>query len=216
MNRWIAHACLAVFAVAVSACATNKGAFPPMTVFVTSAGPGAGADLGGLEGADRHCQKLAADAGAGSRTWRAYLSTQGKGGGRTVNARERIGRGPWHNAAGALIAPDLEDLHGPRNNITSRTALSERGAPTAGRLHDILTGTRLDGTAPSPLDPDMTCGNWTRSGKEGAAIVGHHDRVSAIDEPWARSWNSAHLTRGCSPAGLAELGSGGLFYCFAQ
>ena len=187
-----------------------------MTFFVTSVGPGAGADLGGLDGADRHCQALATNAGAGSRAWHAYLSTQGKDGARTVNARERIGKGPWHNAAGVLIARDLEDLHGARNHITFATALSERGTPTSGRLHDILTGTRLDGTAPSRLDPDMTCGNWTRNTREGAAIAGHHDRVSAIDEPWARSWNSAHLTRGCDPAALAELGSGGLFYCFAQ
>lgn len=187
-----------------------------MTFFVTSAGLGNGADLGGLAGADRHCQGLASTAGAGSRTWRAYLSTQARDGVGTVNARERIGKGPWHNAAGVLIASDLGDLHGDRNNITSLTALNERGAPTSGRLHDILTGTRLDGTAPSRLDPDMTCGNWTKSGKEGAAIVGHHDRASAIDEPWAKSWNSAHLTRGCGPAGLAELGSGGLLYCFAM
>lgn len=206
---------LAVLAIGLSACATDKAASAPMTFFVTSAGPGAGADLGGLAGADRHCQALAAKAGAGARTWRAYLSTQGKDGGRTVNARERIGRGPWHNAAGVMIARDLGALHGDGNAISAATALSERGTPTSGRLHDILTGTRLDGTAPSPLDPDMTCGNWTRGGREGAAIVGHHDRASAIDEPWAKSWNSAHLTRGCDPAALAELGSGGLFYCFA-
>jgi hypothetical protein len=187
-----------------------------MSFFVTSTGLGSGGDLGGLAGADRHCQDLASSAGAGSRTWRAYLSTQSKGGARLVNARDRIGKGPWHNAAGALIARDVDELHGPRNNINAATALDERGTPAPGRLHDILTGTRLDGTAPSRLDPDMTCGNWTQGGKEGAAIVGHHDRVSAIDEPWARSWNSAHLTRGCSPPALAELGSGGLFYCFAE
>lgn len=189
---------------------------PAMTFFVTSAGLGSGGDLGGLAGADRHCQGLAASAGAGSRAWRAYLSTQSRGGARLVNARDRIGQGPWHNSAGALIARDVEELHGPRNNITKATALDERGIPTPGKFHDILTGTRLDGTAPSRLDPDMTCGNWTQGGQEGAAIVGHHDRVSDIDEPWARSWNSAHLTRGCSPAALAELGSGGLFYCFAE
>ena len=194
----------------------SEPARPAMTFFVTSAGLGSGGDLGGLAGADRHCQSLAASAGAGSRTWRAYLSAQSKGGAALVNARERIGKGPWHNAAGALIARDVDELHGPRNNINAATALDERGTPAPGRLHDILTGTRLDGTAPSRLDPDMTCGNWTQGGKEGAAIVGHHDRVSAIDEPWARSWNSAHLTRGCNPPALAELGSGGLFYCFAE
>lgn len=194
----------------------SEPARPAMTFFVTSAAPGSGGDLGGLDGADRHCQGLASSAGAGSRTWRAYLSTQSRGGARLVNARERIGKGPWHNAAGALIARDVDELHGLRNNITALTALDERGNPVPGRHHDILTGTRLDGTAPSRLDPDMTCGNWTQGGKDGAAIVGHHDRASAIDEPWARSWNSAHATRGCSPPALAELGSGGLFYCFAE
>ena len=216
MNPSIARAGLAAAAVVAAACAMDRGAAPAMTFFVTSVGLGAGADLGGLDGADRHCQSLATKAGAGSRTWRAYLSAQGGDGARTVNARERIGQGPWHNASGVMIARDLDDLHGPGNNIASATALSERGTPTSGRLHDILTGTRLDGTAPSRLDPDMTCGNWTRSTREGAAIVGHHDRASAIDEPWAKSWNSAHLSRGCSPAALAELGGGGLFYCFAE
>lgn len=216
VSRWRDRALLGTAAALLASCASGSDPRPAMTFFVTSVGLGAGADLGGLDGADRHCQALAAKAGAGSRTWRAYLSTQGKAGGRTVNARERIGKGPWHNAAGTLIARDVDELHGARNGISAATALNELGAPTSGRLHDILTGTRLDGTAPSPLDPDMTCGNWTRSAAEGAAIVGHHDRVSAIDEPWAKSWNSAHLTRGCHPAGLAELGSAGLFYCFAE
>ena len=216
MTRWISRAGLAAIAVAVSACATGKDAAAPMTFFVTSVGLGAGANLGGLEGADRHCQILATDAGAGSRNWRAYLSTQSKDGAPLVNARERIGKGPWHNAAGVLIARDVEDLHGPGNNVSAATALNEKGGPTSGRVHDILTGTRVDGYAPSRLDADMTCGNWTRNGPEGAALVGHFDRASAIKEPWARSWNSAHLTRGCNTAGLAELGSGGLFYCFAE
>lgn len=216
MARNAARAALAATALAAAACATGPAKAPTMGFFVTSAGLGAGADLGGLQGADRHCQALAERAGAGSRTWRAYLSTQSKDGALRVDARGRIGKGPWHNAAGVLIARDVEDLHGERNNITPLTALDERGAPAPGRAHDILTGTRPDGLAPSRLDPDMTCGNWTRSGPEGAAIVGHHDRVSAIDEPWARSWNSAHLTRGCSAAKIAELGSAGLFYCFAE
>jgi hypothetical protein len=191
----------------------------PMSFFLTSVGMNNGADLGGLAGADAHCQRLATQAGAGARTWRAYLSVQAPAGQelpKAVDARERIGKGPWHNAAGVLIGSDIEHLHGPRNGLNADTALSERGARTPGAMHDILTGTRIDGTAPSSLDIDMTCGNWTRSGEQGAALVGHFDRASAIREAWATSWNSAHLTRGCSAAAIKELGSGGLFYCFAQ
>lgn len=186
-----------------------------MRFFVTSVGLGDGGQFGGLQGADQHCQALAVRAGAGGRTWRAYLSTRSQGTTPSVNARDRIGTGPWHNARGVLIANDLGELHGERNGINRQTALSETGAPTPGRWHDILTGTRPDGNAPSPLDPDSTCGNWTRNDAGASAWVGHHDRASAIREPWATSWNSAHLSRGCSPAGLAELGSGELFYCFA-
>jgi hypothetical protein len=213
-----------VVALGSSACTapgttTAAAAAPaPMSFFVTSSGLGNGADLGGLAGADAHCQRLAAQAGAGARTWRAYLSVQARAGldlPKAVDARERIGSGPWHNAAGVLIASDVEHLHGPRNGINAETALSERGARIAGAMHDILTGTRIDGTAPSSLDADMTCGNWTRGGEQGAALVGHFDRASAIREAWATSWNSAHLTRGCSAAAIKELGSGGLFYCFA-
>ena len=203
-------------ALSVNACSTPSGAPPVMSFFITSAGLGEGANLGGLQGADRHCQNLAASVGADSRRWRAYLSTQSSAGLPGVSARDRIGSGPWHNAQGALIARDVEHLHSVENKISNKTALSERGAPISGQLHDILTGTRLDGTAPSSLDPDMTCRNWTSSSESGAAIVGHHDRASAIDEPWAKSWNSAHLSRGCSPKALAELGGSGLFYCFAQ
>ncbi len=214
-----------VVALGSSACTapgtTTAPAAAPATMsfFVTSSGMGNGADLGGLAGADAHCQRLAAQAGAGARTWRAYLSVQaraGQGLPKAVDARERIGSGPWHNAAGVLIANDIEHLHGPRNGINAETALSERGARTPGAMHDILTGTRIDGTAPSSLDADMTCGNWTRGSEQGAALVGHFDRASAIREAWATSWNSAHLTRGCSVAAIKELGSGGLFYCFAQ
>jgi hypothetical protein len=187
-----------------------------MTFFVTSVGLGDGANLGGIAGADRHCQALAGKAGAGARTWRAYLSVQSNERETTVNARDRIGAGPWVNARGEVIAASLAELHGPANNLNRATALTEAGTAVPGALHDILTGTRLDGTAPSPLDPDMTCRNWTSSADAGAAIVGHHDRVSALDEAWARSWNSAHLTRGCSQMRLSELGSGGLFYCFAR
>lgn len=215
-GRWLLARTLSYDHVDEPGLAKGRRAAAPMTFFVTSVGLGAGANLGGLEGADRHCQELAAQAGAGSRTWHAYLSTQSRDGAPMVNARDRIGNGPWHNAAGVLIARDVEDLHGPGNNISAATALDEKGEPTSGRVHDILTGTRVDGYAPSRLDADSTCGNWTRNGPEGGALVGHFDRASAIKEPWAKSWNSAHLTRGCNAEGLAELGSGGLFYCFAR
>jgi hypothetical protein len=189
-------------------------------------GLGKGADLGGLEGADAHCQALARAAGAGDRTWRAYLSTQATGGltdPKAVHARDRIGTGPWHNAKGVLIARNVEELHSPRNNVTKETALDERGNPVPGRTekpnkHDILTGSRPDGTAfpPSPPFGDMTCGNWTKSGADGAAMVGHHDRAGPVDHPWAVSWNSAHPTRGgCGQEALRSTGGDGLFYCFA-
>lgn len=185
-----------------------------MTFFVTSAGPGKGADLGGLAGADRLCQTLAAAAGAGSRTWRAYLSTQGAG---AVNARDRIGPGPWQNAKSMVIAKSVDELHGA-NNLTKQTALSEKGEMVNGRgdspnRHDILTGSTPDGRAPAG-DQDMTCGNWTKSG-DGAAIVGHHDRLGLSDTEAARSWNSSHPSRGCSQDALRGSGGDGLIYCFA-
>lgn len=185
-----------------------------MSFFITSAGPGRGGDLGGLEGADRHCQALAQAAGAGGRTWRAYLSTQGAG---AVNARDRIGRGPWQNARGAVIAKDVAELHGT-NNLNKQTALTERGEPVNGRgdtpnTHDILTGSQADGTAFAGTD-DRTCGNWTKSG-EGSAMVGHHDRQGLNTEPPALSWNTSHPSRGCSLDALKATGGNGLFYCFA-
>lgn len=189
-----------------------------MSFFVTSAGPGKGADLGGLAGADRHCQTLAAAAGAGHKTWRAYLSTQGDG---AVNARDRIGRGPWKNAKGVVIATDVADLHGD-NKITKETALTEKGDVVKGRgdspnMHDILTGSRPDGTA-FPAGEDRTCGNWTKSGK-GSAMVGHSDRVGLRDDAPSKSWNSSHPSRGsdggCSQADLRSTGGAGLLYCFA-
>jgi hypothetical protein len=218
--RMVAAAGAAVF---VAACATQGGGAGggAMSFFVTSAGTGKGADLGGLDGADKHCQGLASSAGAGAKTWRAYLSTQGKDGAATVNARDRIGKGPWHNAKGALIASDVNQLHGAGNNVTKATALSEKGETIAGRgdtpnRHDILTGSRTDGTAFSLGDPDMTCGNWTRSGAEGVAVVGHHDRVGPNSDPWATSWNSSHQSRGgCSQQALRGTGGDGLLYCFA-
>lgn len=187
--------------------------------FVTSVGSGKGADLGGLEGADRHCQQLAAAAGAGNRTWRAYLSTQAEGGRPAVHARDRIGKGPWANAKGVVVARSVEELHG-QNNLIKETALTEKGAPVNGRgdspnMHDILTGSQADGTA-FPGPDDMTCGNWTRSGAEGAAMVGHHDRIGLRDDAPSKSWNASHPTRGgCSQAALQGTGGAGLFYCFA-
>jgi hypothetical protein len=189
-----------------------------MTFFITSTGPGKGGDLGGLEGADRHCQALAQAAGAGNRTWRAYLSTQGAG---AVNARERIGKGPWQNAKGVMIAKDVAELHG-NNNLTKQTALTEKGEAVNGRgdqpnRHDILTGSQPDGTAFTGNE-DRTCGNWTKSG-EGAAMVGHHDRMGLNEEPPAKSWNSSHPSRGpgggCAQADLRSTGGDGLLYCFA-
>jgi len=190
------------------------------TFFVTSAGSGKGADLGGLEGADRHCQTLAEAAGIRGKMWRAYLSTQGSGGGTAVNAKDRIGRGPWQNAKGVVIAKDVADLHGPGNNLTKQTALTEKGAPVKGRgdqpnEHDILTGSQPDGTAFAG-NQDMTCGNWTKSGTEGAAMLGHHDRTGLDESPPAKSWNSSHASRGgCSQDALKGTGGAGYFYCFA-
>ena len=166
-----------------------------MSFFVTSAGVGNGANLGGLEGADKHCQTLAAAAGAGAKTWRAYLSTQGQG---AVNAKDRIGKGPWVNAKGVTIAKDVAELHGA-NNLTKQTALSEKGDVINGRgdqpnRHDVLTGTQADGTA-FPPDKDMTCKNWT-SATDGTAMVGHSDRTGLDDSAPAKSWNASHPSRG--------------------
>ncbi len=188
-----------------------------MTFFITSAGPGKGADLGGLAGADRHCQSLAAAAGAGNRTWHAYLSTTGSGGTAAVNARDRIGKGPWHNAKGVRVAENVADLHGERNNLTKQTVLTEKGEMVNGRgdqpnRHDILTGSQLDGTALTGDPATTTCGNWTSSG-EGSALVGHHDRQGGGAN--ATSWNSAHPSRGCSQENLRGTGGDGFFYCFA-
>lgn len=195
----------------------------PMGFFITSRGLGDGANLGGLEGADRHCQSLAKAAGAPERAWRAYLSTQGASlpDKNFVNARERIGPGPWQNVVGVVIARNVEELHSPKNNLTKQTALDERGRPVNGRTekpnkHDILTGSRPDGTAfPGRPFPDMTCSNWTNGGNEGAAMTGHHDRAGPLDASWATSWNSAHPTLGCSQERVRPTGGDGLFYCFA-
>jgi hypothetical protein len=185
-----------------------------MTFFVSSTGSGKGADFGGLAGADRHCQTLAAAAGAGNHTWRAYLSTTGSP---AINARERIGSGPWKNAKGVVVANSVAELHGT-NNLNKQTALTEKGEIVNGRgdspnMHDILTGSQPDGTA-AASGSDTTCGNWTKSG-EGSAIVGHHDRTGLDTSPPALSWNSSHPTNGCSDAALKSTGGAGRIYCFA-
>ncbi|MBI1202944.1 MAG: lectin [Rhodopseudomonas sp.] len=189
-----------------------------MSFFVTSVGPGKGADLGGLAGADAHCQKLAVSAGAGTKTWKAYLSTQGAG---AVNARDRIGKGPWVNAKGVTIAKDVAELHGD-NHLTKQTALSEKAEVINGRgdkpnRHDILTGSQTDGTA-FPADKDMTCKNWTSS-TQGSAMLGHADRIGLRDDAPSHSWNTSHPSRGpdggCSQADLRSTGGDGLLYCFA-
>jgi hypothetical protein len=208
-------------AIALAACSGMTSSPPQskMSFFVTSANPGKGADFGGLAGADRYCQTLAASAGAGARTWRAYLSNSAMAGSPAVDARDRIGKGPWFNAKGEQVASSVEDLHGPNNKLTKQTALTEKGAIVSGRgdpvnLHDILTGSTADGRAISD-GKDNTCGNWTKSG-EGSAIVGHHDRVGLNDSPPMKSWNASHPTRGCSMDALKSTGGGGLLYCFAQ
>ena len=186
----------------------------PMGFFITSVGMGQGGNLGGLDGADAYCAKLAEAAGSTGRTWRAYLSTQVEGK-RGISARDRIGPGPWYNAAGELTASDVDELH-LSPNIVKRTALDENGNRVKGRgdqpnEHDILTGSMADGTAYFPRDTDdHTCGSWTSSG-EGSAQVGHHDRHGGGNV----SWNSAHGSRGCSQENLQATGGAGLFYCFA-
>ena len=203
--------------------ATSHTQSAAMTFFITSAGPGKGGDLGGLDGADRLCQSLAQSAGAGSRTWRAYLSTQPAGGASAVNARDRIGKGPWQNAKGEAIAQNVDDLHSADNKLTKQTALNEKGETVNGRgdtpnRHDILTGSQPDGRA-FPAGEDKTCGNWTKSA-QGAAMLGHIDRKGLRDDDASKSWNSSHLSRGpdggCSQADLRSTGGDGLLYCFAS
>jgi hypothetical protein len=217
----------ATIALLVAGCTgmtqTSSSAMAPtsstgMSFFITSTGSGKGADFGGLAGADKLCQTLAAAAGAGAgdKTWHAYLSTQGPG---AVNARDRIGKGPWRNAKGVVVANNLDELHGTIN-LGKQTSLTEKGDIVNGRgdtpnRHDILTGSRPDGTA-FPGTDDMTCGNYTKSGDGGAVMLGHHDRNGTNPDPVANvSWNSSHKSAGCSDAKLASTGSGGLLYCFA-
>jgi hypothetical protein len=193
--------------------------FPNMTFFISSVGSPFGADFGGIEGADRHCQMLATRSGAGAKTWRAYLSVQAAGGKPAINAKDRIGKGPWVNSAGVQIAASVEDLHSANNKINTENGRSENGRMIPSRLfvvnqHDILTGTLADGTAPPP-DKDMTCGNWTKGGNDGAAMVGHHDRMGLRDDEPSKSWNASHPSRACNAASLVATGGAGLIYCFA-
>lgn len=209
LRLWLAAS---VAVAGVAACGTTSDD-NPMSFFVTSHGVGNGADLGGLAGADRHCQSLAAKAGAGHRSWRAYLSTQAQGDAPAVHARDRIGPGPWRNAKGVVVASSVDALHGS-NTITKETALTQDGLMVLGRgdtpnQHDILTGSTAEGRA-----SDATCGNWTQSG-EGAAMVGHHDRRGLDESDAAKSWNASHRSRGCSQQALQSSGGAGLMYCFA-
>jgi hypothetical protein len=201
---------LACAIVALSAGTVAHAQDNEMTFFITSAGPGDGGNLGGLDGADAHCQSLAEAAGAGDKTWRAYLSTS------TVNARDRIGDGPWHNAKGALIASTLDELHGDGNRIGKETGLTEKGEMVKGRgdtpnQHDILTGSNADGTVAA----GMTCEDWTSNASTSKAFVGHHDRIGLRDDAPSKSWNASHPSRGCAQEDLPKSGGAGLFYCFA-
>ncbi len=210
-------------AAALAAVALLTGAATPasppaetMSFFITSTGTGTGADLGGLAGADRHCARLAEAVGSANRTWRAYLSTVASGGQGAVHARDRIGSGPWYNAKGVKVATDVADLHSDANLLGKENSLNEKGEMVNGRgdspnMHDILTGSTLDGRASSDTT-DTTCRNWT-SGAEGSALVGHHDKQGGGANP--TSWNSAHGSRGCSLPNLQSSGGNGLFYCFA-
>ena len=189
----------------------------PMSFFITSAGPGQGANLGGLEGADRHCQALAAAVGAGGRTWRAYLGVVARGGQPAVHARDRIGGGPWFNAKGVQVAANVDDLHSDTNKLSKDNSLNEKGEVVNGRgdtpnRHDILTGVGLDGRV-TAAQTDTTCGNWTSAAADGSALLGHHDRQGGGANP--TSWNSAHASRGCGQENLRATGGDGLFYCFA-
>lgn len=210
---------IALVSAVLAACASNEPPMDPraMGFFVTSAGSGKGADLGGLAGADQICQARAAAVGAGRRTWHAYLSATAAGGGPAVDARDRIGAGPWYNEKGVLIANNIDELHGA-NGITKETALTEKGEVVNGRgdtpnMHDILTGSDPDGHL-AKGDKDTTCNNWTSSG-DGSAVVGHSDRMGLRDDAASHSWNSSHLTRGCSQEALIATGGNGYLYCFA-
>jgi hypothetical protein len=190
---------------------------PSMSFFITSEGSGDGANLGGLSGADAHCQSLAQTVGAGSKTWRAYLSAHAEGDQPYVNARDRIGTGPWYNYNGVQVAANVEDLHSENNKLNKENSISEKGAVINGRgdspnMHDIITGSDLAGTVIADGE-DHTCANWTSNSADGTAQVGHHDRTGGGGNP--TSWNAAHGSRGCGQSNLQASGGNGLFYCFA-
>jgi hypothetical protein len=209
---------LAVFAlIGTGLTAPVEAQQDTMSFFVTSVGKRNGADLGGVAGADAHCQALAQAAGSTKTNWRAYLSTTEPGGAAGVNARDRVGKGPWRNAKGVVVAKSVEDLHSDSNNINKQTALTEKGEIVSGRgdavnMHDILTGSDPQGLY-STAGGDTTCRNWTKSG-EGSAIVGHHDRAGLKDTRHMNSWNSSHGSRGCSQENLKSTGGAALIYCF--
>ena len=208
---------LSIVGAGGSMMATAHADTTAMSFFITSVGKGNGADLGGLDGADAHCQVLAKAAGSTQTNWRAYLSTTAPAGEAGINARDRIGKGPWHNAQGSIIAKSVDDLHSAANNLNKQTALNEKGEIVSGRgdpvnRHDVLTGSDPAGNY-STAGGDTTCGNWTKSA-EGSAIVGHHDRIGLKDSRHMTSWNSSHGSRGCSPDLLKASGGDGLFYCF--
>src|SRR3984893_5489545 len=225
MNRFriVSSACFALAAMSVLAAEPAQAQSTDTSFFLTSNGIGNGGNLGGLAGADNYCQTLAQAAGFGApKTWRAYLSTQAADGAPAVNARDRIGKGPWKNSKGVVIAKDVAELHSSGNNLTKQTALSEKGDVINGRgdtpnRHDVLTGSQPDGTAFAAGD-DRTCKNWTSS-TQGAAMLGHSDRIGLRDDDASKSWNSSHASRGpdggCSQADLKSTGGDGLLYCFA-
>jgi len=201
---------IALFALAAQSMPSIMAQSENMSFFLTSRGPGDGANLGGLDGADAHCAMLAEEAGVTGKTWRAYLSTTEPNG---VDARDRIGDGPWYNANGVMVAESVDDLHSDNNKLSKENSISETGEEINGRgddpnRHDILTGTNMDGTA-----GDATCDNWTSNSEDGSALVGHHDRTGGGENP--TSWNHAHASRGCSQENLQATGGDGLFYCFA-
>ena len=214
MTKWITG----VLGAAVLAAVASLGVSAQgnqMSFFITSAGPGNGANLGGLAGADKHCQTLAAAAGAGNRTWRAYLSAAAAAGQPAVNAKDRIGKGPWMNVKGVVVAKSVADLHSDMNMLSKANSLTEKGAQVNGvgdkpNQHDILTGSQADGTVQTG---DAPCGNWT-SAAAGGAMVGHHDRMGGGAA--ATSWNASHMSKGCSQDNLIATGGNGLFYCFAN
>jgi hypothetical protein len=219
MNKTTTIIASAALALGIGGSAQSQQA--DMTFFITSVGSGKGGDLGGLAGADAHCQALAQAAGAGSKTWRAYLSssTNAANPGATVNARDRIGRGPWKNAKGVVIATSVEDLHSANNKIGKETMLDEKGQRIKGRadtpnMHDMLTGSDMEGRA-FPGNLNLTCNNWTSS-TFGSSMLGHADREGIADTVYQHSWNSAHMSRSCSQPDLIATGGNGLYYCFAQ